>query len=46
MVAPYDAKTEEQIFTDARLVDQFYAELLDTAEEKRQYAVSAPNTGK
>ena len=42
MVAPYDAKTEEQIFTDARLVDQFYAELLDTAEDKRQYAVSAP----
>ena len=41
LVAPYDARTEELIFNDARLVDQFYSELQDTPEERRSYAVFA-----
>jgi hypothetical protein len=42
LVAPFDAATQEQIFQNARQVDQFYTELQDTPEEKRSYATFAP----
>lgn len=38
LVAPFDARTQEQIFNDARLVDQFYSELQDTPEDRRIYS--------
>ena len=41
LVAPYDAKTEDQIINDARQVEQFYSELQDTPEEKRSYSAFA-----
>jgi hypothetical protein len=38
LVSPYDANTQEHIFKCAKLVDQFYLELLEVDEGKRQYA--------
>ncbi|GAM09590.1 hypothetical protein OR1_01870 [Geobacter sp. OR-1] len=42
LVAPFDARTEEQIFNDARLVDQFYGELQETPEQGRSYQLFGP----
>jgi hypothetical protein len=42
LVAPYNARTEEQIFHDARQVDLFYSELQDTPEASRHYSTFAP----
>jgi hypothetical protein len=38
LVSRYDDNTQEQIFGCAKLVDQFYLELLEVDEAKRQYA--------
>ena len=42
LVAPYDARTEEHILQDARMVDHFYAELQDVPEAKRYYVLFGP----
>ncbi len=41
LVAGYDAATEEEIFKCAKMVDQYYGKLLETDENKRQYAAFA-----
>ncbi|MBL6996653.1 hypothetical protein [Desulfobacula sp.] len=38
LITKYDEKTEEAIFVSTRMVDQFYGNLFETDEEKRQYA--------
>jgi hypothetical protein len=41
LVSGYDAATEEEIFKCAKMVDQFYGKLLETDENKLQYAAFA-----
>jgi hypothetical protein len=36
-VAPFDEKTENQIFKTAKLIDTFYGQLLETNESDRKY---------
>lgn len=38
LVAQYDAATEEAIFKCAKMVDQFYGDLLEKDEDQRRYA--------
>jgi hypothetical protein len=42
LIAGFDEQTRNEILADARLVDRFYGELLETDEAKRPYVASAP----